>query len=71
MISLKSNKGQTSVEYIMLIAVMVTIMGSVLGTVRSAILGDARNCAPDSKAIVCSFERSFNVEDLRYFTIKR
>lgn len=71
MVSLKCNKGQTAVEYVMLIAVMVTIMGSVLSTVRSAILGDARNCTPDSKAIVCSFERSFNVEDLRYFTIKR
>ena len=71
MISLKSNKGQTSVEYVMLIAVMVTIMGSVLQTVKSSILGDARQCSPTSTAIVCSFERSFNVEDLRYFTIKR
>ncbi|WP_372655604.1 hypothetical protein [Halobacteriovorax sp.] len=71
MITLKSNKGQTSVEYVMLIAVMVTIMGSVLQIVKSSILGDAQNCAPNSTAIVCSFQRSFNVEDLRYFTIKR
>ncbi|ATH07998.1 hypothetical protein BIY24_08545 [Halobacteriovorax marinus] len=68
---LKGQRGQTSVEYVMLIAVMVTIMGSVLQTVKSSILGDARNCAPNSTAIVCSFQRSFNIEDLRYFTIRR
>lgn len=69
--TLKSEKGQTSVEYVMLIVVMVTIMTSVLQIVKSSILGDAQNCAPNSTAIICSFEKSFNVEDLRYFTIKR
>ncbi len=66
-----NNKGQTSVEYVLMIVVVVTMLMSVMDIVRSSVLGDAKNCTPQSKAIICSFERAFNMEDLRYFTIRR
>ncbi|WP_127716222.1 Flp family type IVb pilin [Halobacteriovorax sp. HLS] len=65
------NKGQTSVEYVLMIAVVVTMLMSVMDIVKTSILGEAKNCAPQSKAIICTFERAFNFEDLRYFTIRR
>ena len=68
---MNNNKGQTSVEYVLMIAVVVTMLMSVMGIVRTAILGDTKNCTPDSKAIICSFERAFSFQDLRYFSIRR
>ncbi|OUR95310.1 hypothetical protein A9Q84_15845 [Halobacteriovorax marinus] len=67
----KNENGQTAVEYILLLAVMVAIMTSILATVRTRILGDSANCTPASRSVICNFERTLNVQDLRRFTIKR
>lgn len=68
---MNNEKGQTSVEYVLMIAVVVTLLMSIMGIVRTAILGDAKNCSPQSTAIICTFERAFNMDDLRFFTIRR
>ena len=68
---MNNNKGQTSVEYVLMVAVVITMLMSVMGIVRTAILGDAANCVPQSKAIICTFERAFSFQDLRYFSIRR
>ena len=60
---MNNNKGQTSVEYVLMIAVVITMLMSVMGIVRTAILGDTKNCTPQSKAIICTFER-LEQEDL-------
>jgi uncharacterized protein (UPF0333 family) len=68
---MNNNKGQTSVEYVLMIAVVITMLMSVMDIVKTSILGDSKNCQPQSKAIICTFERAFNFQDLRYFSIRR
>lgn len=42
--SLKSQKGQTAVEYILLLLVMVSIISSLLVYVKNKYLGDPEKC---------------------------
>ncbi len=44
-----NNLGQTSVEYILLIMVVVTLITSLMGMVKARYLGDTTKCATTSK----------------------
>lgn len=62
------NDGQAAVEYLMLTIVMVIIITTILGNLKGRILDD---CATNPKSFMCSFEKVFNLEDMRYFRIMR
>jgi hypothetical protein len=67
-----SNKlGQTSVEYILMIAVMSTIGFSIMKIVKERILQDADTCTETSKSLICMFQGLYDRRDFVYFTILR
>ncbi|RLA62591.1 MAG: hypothetical protein DRQ88_08170 [Epsilonproteobacteria bacterium] len=68
---LKSEDGQTAVEYILLIAVMSTIAFSIMKIAKERLLADADNCSPESKSMVCLFKNLYDKRDFVYFTIMR
>lgn len=51
----KDARGQTIVEYILLLAVMATIISSLLMTIKTKYLGDATKCDNPafSKTLLC------------------
>lgn len=51
----KNQKGQTAVEYVLLLLVMVSIISSLLVYVRNKYLGDPEKCnlPQNSKTILC------------------
>ena len=67
-----SNKlGQTSVEYILMVAVMSTIGFSIMKIVKERIFEDADSCTETSKSLVCMFQGLYERRDFVYFTILR
>lgn len=68
--NLKSaERGQTAVEYILLIAVVMVLMSVVLRQVRLWVL--AENCGPDSRQISCQLQRVYGTKDFRTFRLIR
>ena len=55
---LKNKKGQTAVEYILLLLVMVSIISSLLVYVRNKYLGDPEKCnLPQNRAtLLCKID---------------
>ena len=51
-------KGQTAVEYILLLLVMVTLITSLLSYVKTKYLGDPEKCntAVNSKTLLCKIQ---------------
>ena len=59
--SIFSQLGQTSVEYILLIMVVVTLITSLMGMVRTRYLGDTTKCATTSRnTLFCKVLRAVN-----------
>ena len=53
--------GQSTVEYILMIMVVVTLITSLLGMVRTRYLGDTSKCASTSKnTLFCQVLRAVN-----------
>jgi uncharacterized protein (UPF0333 family) len=48
-----NDKGQTAVEYIFLLAVIVTIVTSLLSVIKRRYLGDISRCTPSSTQLLC------------------
>jgi len=72
----KCQTGQTSIEYILLISVVITMLIGVSKQIESYLLADAGNCKADSKSIVCRLENAFKFgggdgKGFRYFTLRR
>jgi uncharacterized protein (UPF0333 family) len=67
-----TKKGQTSVEYILLLMAIVAIMSSVMKIVKDRFLGTG-DCSGGNQSIICKFESAFDFEENRFriFTIKR
>jgi Flp pilus assembly pilin Flp len=68
---LKSESGQTAVEYILMTAVVVTIITSLMGYVKKRVLGEGEECTPESTTIVCRFENIFAGGNYKYFRVLR
>ena len=71
MLSVKNERGQTAVEYILLIAVLLLIMLSVFSIIKQRVLAGAENCTPGQKSLVCRFHRIFSDSDFRFFRLIR
>jgi uncharacterized protein (UPF0333 family) len=54
------NKGQTAVEYILLLLAMVTVIVSLIGYIRKHYLGDISKCTGTERTIVCTTSRIFS-----------
>lgn len=55
---LRNNKGQSAVEYILLLVVMVSLITSLLSYVKRRYLGDATKCAQPANrnTLLCKIE---------------
>ena len=53
---LNKDVGQTSVEYIFLIAVIISIMFSAFQLLKEKVLADIGNCSRASTSLICQFE---------------
>ena len=67
----ENGRGQTSVEYILLVAVVVIVLFSVFSIVKERVLAGAENCVPGQKSLVCQFHRIFSDSEFRYFRLVR
>lgn len=68
---LKSSLGQTSLEYILMLIVVVVLVKSATGIIQAALLGDKGQCTDQSTSMICKFENLTNFGDFRYFILKR
>ncbi len=74
---IQSNEdGQTVVEYILLMFVMITVIISAMTQVQDWFIGNADNCQPDTKTFICKMDKTFNgyfnsYASMRFFTIIR
>ncbi|GAB4022797.1 MAG: hypothetical protein Fur0010_26000 [Bdellovibrio sp.] len=66
---INNQEGQTAVEYVLLLMVVVIIIFNVLGIVRERFLGDPENCdTAGRKSIACIIAGKFNPESWKYYT---
>lgn len=75
---LKNSKGQTSIEYIMMIAVVATVITSLAGYIKNRFLGDALQCEKpqNSSKLLCKINAlySYNpnqVKRFKYYPFKK
>ncbi len=61
--------GQTSVEYILLIAVVVVMINTVMQRVKEYVFAEQDNCTSESKSLVCKYERLLKQDQFRRFTL--
>ncbi|MBP9680405.1 MAG: hypothetical protein KBD76_03280 [Bacteriovorax sp.] len=68
--------GQTGVEYILMLLVMVTIISSLLITIKTKYLGDMTKCdkAPNKGTLLCRISAIFDSQQdkrFQYFPFKK
>lgn len=72
---LPKQRGQTAVEYVVLLLAVVVIISSLYGRVRDYFLGTSNNCDdPNNKSVICTIERGFYVDDaypFKYYTLRQ
>lgn len=64
-------KGQTSVEYILMVAAMIAVMASVFGVIKDRFIGDG-NCPTPEASLMCrlnSLWKSDNPGDFKFYPI--
>ena len=74
---INDKKGQTAIEYILLLLVMVSIISSLLVYVRTRYLGDPEKCdlPQNRKTILCKFNSyvkpTKGMKPFQYFPFKK
>jgi len=53
----RSTKGQTAVEYVLMLAVIGVIIVSTMGKVKTYLVGNGNTCDKTDKALLCSIKR--------------
>lgn len=64
-------KGQTSVEYILMVAAMIAVMSSVFGVIKERFVGDD-SCPTPQESLMCrlnSLWKSDNPEDFKAYPL--
>lgn len=66
-------KGQASVEYILMLVVIIAVISSVFAIVKKNLIGDGKGCSgpTNSKAFYCKFKDIYEIKDFKYFTVRR
>lgn len=76
-LALKSNDGQTVVEYLLMLLVMATIITSILGIIKTKYLGDPTKCDKPgaSKTLLCKINGIISPKGLdkkfQYYPFKK
>lgn len=73
---LTGEAGQTSVEYILMIAVVAILIFSMMNKIRDNLLARTIPCPPEDRSLGCSISRSASTigatdTTFRYFTLRR
>lgn len=75
--SVKGQKGQTVVEYILMLLVMTTVITSTLAYIKNKYLGDATKCSQPAmkKALLCKINRIISpqgeIKKFQYYPFKK
>jgi len=75
--AVKNDKGQTVVEYLLLLVVMATIISSLIVTIKNRYLGDATKCDNPAmaKTLLCKINRLISPlpteKRFQYFPFKK
>ena len=69
-----NDKGQTAIEYIILLAVMVVILVPLLAYIRTQLIPERSDCPASDTTIGCGIARFVSsmgtTPDFRYFTLR-
>jgi len=66
-----SDKGQTAVEYILLLAVASVIAFKMGDLLKQKILGESDNCTPESASFYCQVISIYSGTNFKRFVIRR
>ena len=55
-------KGQTTIEYILFLLVIVVVFSSFYSLVKDKVLGDKGNCQASSTSLICQFEKLYSLQ---------
>lgn len=68
---INQEQGQTVVEYILLMFVMVVVIISGMGQVKEWFLANSDNCTANTKSFVCKMDQTFNGTFNSYGSMRR
>lgn len=66
-------KGQGSVEYILMILTISVIVWSVMGKLQDYFTGNAENCNASSTSFICMVKKAFTpdgAQPFKYYTLR-
>ena len=67
---IRGQKGQTAIEYVFMLIVVVTMMYSVMGMVKNFLVTESGECGPSDEALVCRMQRVLRSDGgFRYFKL--
>ena len=69
--SLLSEKGQTAVEYILLLAVASVVAFKMGDLLKQKILGESDNCTPESNSFYCQVVSIYSGTNFKRFVVRR
>lgn len=64
-------KGQTAIEYVLLLAVIAPLIFNLMGYFKDFMVGDAGKCTSNSKSLICMVELSLSKDQFKIFTLRR
>ncbi|MBG08919.1 MAG: hypothetical protein CME68_09185 [Halobacteriovoraceae bacterium] len=70
-LKLLSDKGQTAVEYILLLAVASVVAFKMGDLLKQKILGESDNCTPESNSFYCQVISIYSGTNFKRFVIRR
>lgn len=66
---MNNQKGQTAIEYVLLLMVVVVMIISVMGIVRERFLGDPENCdGAGRQSIACIISGKFKPDQWKFYS---
>ena len=66
-----SEKGQTAVEYILLLAVASVVSFKMGDLLKQKILGESDNCTPESNSFYCQVVSIYSGTNFKRFVVRR
>jgi len=66
-----SEKGQTAVEYILLLAVASVLAFKMGDLLKQKILGESDNCTPESNSFYCQVVSIYSGTNFKRFVVRR
>lgn len=64
------DRGQTSIEYLLMLLVVVILITSAMKQVKKFMIGGDGECTENNKSIICEFDRIYTRANFKFYTIK-